>query len=426
MSERGAPWRFLAEFPGFRRLWTATALSELGSAVTRIAFVLLVHQRAVERGGTAPETANALMLILETLPMVLLGPVAGALVDRWDRRRLVVACNLIVAALLAIVPFVSRLDATWPLYAIAMCVAAISTVFPPARQSAIPDLVGIERAGTANSISASTTSFLFIAGAGLAGLLIDRFGKDACFWFTSASFVFAAAWLLPLRLPRHVHESAHTLRGFVNEVFEGLRFVRTSPTLTYVTACFFMAFVFIGIWFPMVPEYLRRDLGVDADTWMPRSWMAFGLGGIVGGFVGASIGRAFGMGRTIVLIYFVEPFQVAAYYLVDSAPVMIALSFTWGVIAFAYFVQEQTVMHEDVPAALRGRVFGLLPPLQALGTLLANGIVMLENGALAPRTMMLIAGACYLATSIVFTFALGGARDLWRRPRTVTAGDADS
>jgi len=418
MSERAAPWRFLREFAGFRRLWTATALSELGSAVTRIAFVLLVHQRAVDRGGAAPETANAWMLILETMPMVLLGPVAGALVDRCDRRRLVITCNLIVAALLALVPFVTRLDASWPVYAIAMCVSAISTVFPPARQSAIPDLVGVERAGTANSISAGTTSFLFIAGAGLAGLLIDRLGKDACFWFTSASFVVAALWLMPLQLPRHVHDGARTIRGFVGEVLEGLRFVASRPTLVYVTACFFMAFVFIGIWFPMVPEYLRRDLHVDADTWMPRSWMAFGLGGVVGGFVGASVGRAFGMGRTLVLVYFVEPFQVAAYYWVDSAPVMIALSFTWGVIAFAYFVQEQTVMHEDVPAALRGRVFGLLPPLQALGTLLANGIVLVENGALAPRTMMLISGASYLAMSVVFTLALPGGRELWNRPRS--------
>lgn len=417
MSVGFGPWRFLRDHAGFRRLWFATALSELGSAVTRIAFVLLVHERAVADGATSPETANALMLVLETLPMVLLGPVAGALVDRWDRRRLVIGCNVVVALLLGSVPFLMSLPVTWPLYAVAMCVSAISTVFPPARQSAIPDLVGIERAGTANAISGSTTSLLFVLGAGLAGFLIEAFGKQACFAFTAGAFVLAAAWLMPLHLPRHVVDGAHTVRGFLREASEGLRFVRASPTLTYVTACFFMAFVFIGIWFPIVPEYLRRDLNVDADTWMPRSWMAFGLGGVLGGAVGAAIGRALGMGRTLVLVYFVEPFQVAAYYFVDSAPVMIALSFTWGVLAFAYFVQEQTVMHEDVPPHLRGRVFGLLPPLQALGTLAANGIVMAEAGMFEPRTLMLIAGACYLVTSAAFTLLLPGGRELWFRPR---------
>jgi predicted MFS family arabinose efflux permease len=146
--------------------------------------------------------------------------------------------------------------------------------------------------------------------------------------------------------------------------------------------------------------------------------MAFGLGGIVGGALGGLVGRAFGMGRTIVLIYFAEPFQMMAYFWVTSAPAMVCLSFTWGVIAFAYFVQEQTVLHEDVPAELRGRVFGLLPPLQALGTLIASGIVFFEAGLLAPRVMLLLAGSSYLVMSIVFTLSMRGSRLLWARPRS--------
>lgn len=418
MSVGAKQAHFLREFAGFRRLWLATSVSELGSAISRIAFVLLVHERAVARGGAAPETANALMLMLETLPIVFVGPFAGALVDLCDRRLLLVACNVAQGLLLLSVPLVARQQQTWPLYAIAMCVSAISTVFLPARQSAIPDLVGVERAGTANSISAGTTSLMFVIGAGIAGMLIDRIGKDACFWFTGASSLFAAAWLAGLVLPRHIARAEHGVRRFALDVLDGLRFVRSRPTLVYMTLCFFMAFVFIGIWFPLVPEYLRRDLGADADVWMPRSWMAFGLGGIAGGLLGAAIGRVLGMGRAIVLIYFVEPFQIMAYFWVGYAPVMIVLSFTWGVIAFAYFVQEQTVMHEDVPAELRGRVFGLLPPLQALGTLVATSIVMIEGGALAPRTMLLIAGLAYLSMSVICTVSMRGSRELWRRPRS--------
>lgn len=410
------PLAFLRGQAGFRRLWLATAVSELGASIARIAFILLIHERAVGRSTESPEAANALMLVVETAPVVLLGPVAGALIDRWDRRALLVVCNLVQAALLALVPFLARLEVDWPLYLTAMLVAAVSTVFPPARSSAIPDLVGVERAPTANSISGSTTSFAFVLGMGIASLLIDRVGKDACFWFDGACFSFAALRLIPLRLPRHAVAASAGLRGFLRDASLGLRFAATRATVAYMTACFLMAFVFIGIWMPLIPEYLRRDLGVDADLWMPRSWLAFGLGGILGGALGAWIGRAFGMGRTIVLIYLVEPFQLMAYYWVDSAPWMVFFSFTWGVIAFAYFVQEQTVLQQDVPAELRGRVFGLLPPLQALGTLTASLIVYLEAGALRPRTMLLLAGASYLVSSLAFTFAMRGARELWRRP----------
>lgn len=415
-----APWTFLREQAGFRRLWLATAASELGAAVARIAFILLVHERAVARGSPAPESANALMLILETAPIVLCGPIAGALVDRFDRKKLLATCNLLQAALILSVPFLTRLDVDWPLFGVAMLVAAVSTVFPPARQSAIPDLVGVERASTANSISGSTTSLVFVLGMGVASLLIDRFGKDACFWFDGLCFVLAALHIIPLRLPRHGTGLRRGFAGFLGDALGGLRFVRGRPAILYITACFLMAFLFIGIWMPLVPEYLRRDIGVDADVWMPWSWLAFGLGGILGGALGGWIGRAFGMGRTIVLIYFVEPFQMMAYFWVTSAPVMVVLSFTWGVIAFAYFVQEQTVLHEDVPAELRGRVFGLLPPLQALGTLVASVVVLWEAGTVAPRTMLLIAGSCYLAMSIVFTLGMRGARELWRRPASGT------
>ncbi|MBL8859722.1 MAG: MFS transporter [Planctomycetes bacterium] len=418
MSTRPTVWTFLREQGAFRRLWLATGVAELGTSIARIAFILLVHQRAVAAGSASPEAANALMLVLETAPIVLLGPIAGALVDRCDRRTLLVVCNVLQAVLMLSVPFLMRLAVDWPLYAVAMCVAAISTVFPPARQSAIPDLVGVERSSTANSISGSTTSLTFVIGMGCASLLIERFGKEMCFYVNGGCFLFAARHLVSLNLPRHFAPVGGGISRFARDVVAGARYAWSRPTLAYITACFFMAFVFIGIWMPLMPEYLRRDLGVDADFWMPYAMMSFGIGGICGGALGAWLGRKFGMGRMIVLIYLIEPFQVMAYFWVNSVALMIALSFTWGVLAFAYFVQEQTVMHEDVPAELRGRVFGLLPPLQAFGTLVASVIVLVEAGALRPRTMLLLAGASYLLTSLVFTLSMRGSRELWsRKPR---------
>lgn len=414
MTSSSSPWRFLADEPGFRRLWIATAISELGSVVARLAFVLLVNQRAV-REGTTPESAAALVLIAETFAMVVCGPFAGALVDRFDRRRLLVGANVAQALLAATVPFAAALDATWPTYALAMAISAVSTLFPPARQSSIPDLVGLERAPTANSISSSTTSFVYVVGAAFAALLIARFDANACFAATTIAFLGAAATISRLALPRR--SQRESARGdLLRDVTEGFAHVRRSPPIAYVVLCYFVAFVFIGFWLPIMPEYLRRHVGVDPERWYPLTILAFGAGGILGGLVGPWIGERMRVGRAVVLTFFLEPVIMAAYGLPWSGWPVLFVSFAWGALAYAYFVQEHTVLQQDVPPELRGRVFGMLPPLQALGTLIASGIVYWEAGRIPPGRVMLYAGIGYLAATTAFLVLFPGGIALWRRP----------
>ncbi len=420
MSTNSSPWRFLAEEPGFRRLWIATAVSELGSVVARVAFLLLVNQRAYEQGG-APESAAALMLIAETLAMVVCGPLAGGMVDRFDRRRLLVVANVVQAVLAVSVPFVARLDATWPIYAIAMAISAVSTVFPPARQSAIPDLVGLERAPIANSISSSTTSFVIVVGAALAAVLLGAFDRDACFFTTTVAFIAAALVVRRIALPRHL-SGGHGLRALFRDIQVGFAHVRSAPPIAYVVLCYFVSFLFIGLWLPIMPEYLRRHIGVDPDVWLPRSYLTFGLGGIVGGFIGPWIGRRVRVGRAVVLTFFLEPFVMAAYGLPWTPWAMLGLSFAWGLLAFAYFVQEHTVLQQDVPPELRGRVFGMLPPLQALGTLAASAIVWWEAGRIPPGEVMLYAGVGYFVATVAFLVMFRGGIALWRRPNLASDG----
>lgn len=419
MTNSSSPLRFLAAEPGFRRLWIATAISELGSIVSRVAFLLLVHERAVQRGDSAPESATALMLVAETIAMVLFGPIAGALVDRFDRRTLLVVTNLIQFVLVGSVPFAARLDATWPIYALAMAISGLSTIFPPARQSAIPDLVGLERAPTANAISSSTTSFVIVLGAAVTAVVLEAADKDACFWFDSASFLLAAIAISGLVLPRH--SGGDGVRAFFREIAGGLAYVRRTPPIAYVVLCYFVSFLFIGLWLPIMPEYLRRHVGVDPDVWLPRSYLAFGIGGILGGMIGPWIGRNVRVGRSIVLMFFLEPLMMAVYGFPVSATTMLALSFVWGLIAFAYFVQEHTVLQQDVPPELRGRVFGMLPPLQALGTLTAAALVLWEAGRIEPGNVMFLAGIGYFAASALFLFAFRGGLMLWRRPNLGSA-----
>lgn len=429
MNEGVSFWRFLAEERGYRRLWLSTALSELASVVVKVTFLLLVHERAVARGGVA-ESANALMFVAQMIPMIAFGPIAGALVDRLDRRALLVGADLVQMALAACVPLAMQSSADWPLYALAMSISAVSTLFPPTRQSSIPDLVGLDRAAAANAISSSTTSFVFILGAGTAGALLGEHSKTACFLAAGAAFLGAAFAAVGLRLPRHGTERHGTERHgaleLLREAAQGVGHVRRRPGLLFIVLLYVLSFVFIGIPFPLMPEFVRGGLGADADTWIPRAWLAFGVGGIVGGALGPWLGRRFRMGRTLVATFFVEPLLIAGVFLAESPWTVVALWFAWGVLAFAYFVQEHTIIQEEVEPGMRGRVFGLLPPLQALGTLIANALVLLEAGRIAPRTMFLLAGVTYFLVSTAALLLLPGGRELWRRPNRAPAASGVS
>lgn len=158
----------------FRYLWAAGAAGGLGSSMLVVA--IPAHVYAV----TGSVLATGVTLAFEHLPSLLLGPVSGVLADRWDRRRLMIATNLVHALAISVVLLARTPETIWLVYVAVLGQGVASVFFRPAARAQIPSVVGTGPTLTsANAVSAVTTGVVGLAGPPLGGLLFATSGVEA-------------------------------------------------------------------------------------------------------------------------------------------------------------------------------------------------------------------------------------------------------
>src|SRR5581483_4608869 len=181
--------RLLRSNRDFRLLYTGTLISLGGDWFLTVALLDLVLQL------TGSATLASLMLLCQSLPIFLFTPVAGHTVDRIDRRKLMIAVDLMRTAA-CLLPLLARTPALLPFAFAGVIVISIgSAYFEPASQAALPNIVAVEKLAPANVLMGSTWGTMLAAGAALGGLVTMRFGRDVAFLIDAASFL-ASAFIL--------------------------------------------------------------------------------------------------------------------------------------------------------------------------------------------------------------------------------------
>ena len=225
--------------PGMSRdfwlFFAGQSVSNLGSSVTTFALPLLVFKL----------TGSALDLGLATvatfLPFLLFGLVIGAWVDRVDRRRLMIATDLVQAATLAAVPLLAAADllSVWAVYAVAFASSTLRIASDAAQFAAIPSLVPGDDLVTANGRIQASYSAASISGPPLAGLLVALVPVETLFLVDAASFVVSAGSLAMVRsrfnAARDATGPSPDPAGIFRDVVEGLRYVWGQPVLRVIS-----------------------------------------------------------------------------------------------------------------------------------------------------------------------------------------------
>ncbi len=202
-------------------LWLGQLLSSFGDTLHYIALVVLVFQLSGQGLAVAGVVAA------EVVPVLLLGPVAGVVIDRFSRKAVLIGADLFRAVLVASLIWP---QGVWHAYLVAAGLAAGNTFFNPAVQAVIPALTTEEQRLAANSVAWSTGRLVQILASAIAGGLIALIGTDPAFAVNAASFVASALLLATLAIPSHAGQvgagSKVGLRRYLRDARDGLAFAR--------------------------------------------------------------------------------------------------------------------------------------------------------------------------------------------------------
>ena len=371
--------------PSFRRLLAASTVSRWGDTFSSVALVVLVYRLT----GSGLKVGVA--VAFEILPVLALGFVAGAVVDRFPRRRVMVAADVGRAAI-ALALAVSH-DNLGVVYAAAFGLSALTVFFNPASSSAVPSVVAADELAGANAALWSAAVLSQIALAPAAGALVAWAGPGPAFVVNAASFALSAALLAGLALP--AAPAAAAARRW-DQLAEGLRTVRASPLLRTLAGVQALAALSAGATSALLVVLAERHLGVGPGR--------FGL--LIGAIgVGAGVGplvlqRVIADVRRPGLLY--GPYLLrggvdlvlAAF---SSFPVALGALVAYGVGTSTGMVTWNTVLQSSVPDRVRGRVLAFYDMVWQSSRLASIGVGGVLADAVGIRAVYVLGGALLLA-----------------------------
>lgn len=373
-------------------LWSGQVVSTLGSAATTVVYPLLILAM------TGSPTVAGLAGALRAAPYLVLSLPVGALIDRWDRKRVMILCDLGrgFAAISIVVAIAFNALTLWQIYAAILVEGSLFVFFNIAEVAALPRVVPATQLPQAAAQNEAGFGAANILGPSLGTVLYQAFGRAIPFLADAVSYAVSVLSLVRIGV---AFNSDRTIvrRDLAREVAEGLRWLWDNRLIRH------MAFLTGGLNLvnaasPLVIIVLAKQMGAG-DAQVGMIFSIAGMGGIVGSLMGGQVQRRFGFGQVIVATVWLNALFFALYAIVPSyflLGVVGALIYATGPI---YNVVQFSYRLTLIPDELQGRVnstfrllaFGFMP----LGAALSG--VLLERFGAVPTVMSFAGWSLLLA-----------------------------
>lgn len=369
-EEAGLPPAFWRVFGSrsFFKLWIAQVVSSLGDWIGIIAILAIAARIS---GGSG--AAVSLVMVARVVPGFFLATVGGVIVDRFDRRRVMVACDIGRGALLALLPFVDNLLG---LVLVSFALEILSLLWGPAKDASIPNLVDAKQLTSANSlglfaafgtfpVASLAFALLAYAAAGLSGfsafssLNVDR--EFLALWVDGVTFLLSAAIIWRLPIPRTFHRQGERVdwTATLRDVVEGLRFIRHERVIRGVLIGIGVGIIGGGAMIPLGPVFAQQVLGGGSAAF-GLLMTALGFGAALGVVTLVAVQKR--IPRETVFEFAVMATGVALIAAATSSSTLPAVLLVGvvGACAGSSYVTGFTVLQENVRDELRGRTFAAL------------------------------------------------------------------
>ncbi len=367
--------------PDFARLWLAQVISLLGDWFNTIVLAALVAEYS---GGSGLAVSG--FLLARFLPPLIVGPFAGVLVDRFDRKRLLIASDIGRTIIVILMLFALQPDRLWLIYVLTIMQWSVTAIFDPGRNAILPSLLPRDELVVGNTLSSVTWSVMLAVGAIAGGLVARAFGTQIAIIIDAVTFAVSALLIAQIRLhPEYTSEadavraesSTKSEQGFI----DGLRYVAKVPS-TLAILLVKLGQSFGNVDALMVIYATTLFVMDDGDSTTPLSIMyaAFGIGAVAGPLLlnRFNDGQVRTM-RRLIIVGFV--LLTLGWFFMGGAGTLPLVSLALVVRAMGGSVNwtySSVIIQKTVPNHFLGRMFSL----DMAGYQLASAISITATGAL--------------------------------------------
>src|SRR5688572_7417328 len=337
----------------FRLLWLGALTSSIGTWMQKVAQAWLI----VTMTGSSSAFYLGLDSFAGEAPILLFTLVGGVVADRRDRRHMMLisqVTQMAVALLLAALIFTGSIE-IWMVLTLSFISGCAQAFGGPAYQSLIPTLVGKEHLPNAVALNSIQFNLARVIGPIVAGVALASFGMVACFGLNGVSFLFVIAAILALR---DIHVPPAATVSMVDQMKDGLRYVRNSRNLRAVTLLGFIG-AFLGLPLLTFLPVITKDVFQQDVAFYSRLMTFSGAGAVTGALTVAYIGKHQHIGR-LLLIFLALFGTVMALFSLSRTPVLsAALLFVAGALLVMSFSLTTSLAQLLAPGELRGRVVSI-------------------------------------------------------------------
>ncbi|WP_104525909.1 dTMP kinase [Blastococcus atacamensis] len=397
----------------FRKLWMSTALSSFGDWLGLLAITFTAYSLV---DGYAKNFALGGVLAFRLLPAILLGPLAGAFADRFDRRKTMVVCDILRFGLFASIPIVGELY--W-LFIAQFLIEAISLFWIPAKDAAVPNMLRKDQLEPANQLSLVTTYGFTPVLAAIVFAALNTVGghsgevlpgvaqEDLALYLNALTFLVAALviWNLPSISGRRSAGTVTRQESFLGSLRSGFSFAGHTPLVRGLVVGIAGAFIAAGVVIATAQAFVNSVGGGAAGYGMlfGAVFVGLGIGIALGPSVARDLARERLFGVAIVGAGAALLFLAWTFTLWIALLLVIAMGFFAGVAYLAGF----TLLGTEVDDAIRGRTFALVQSIVRAALIVSLAVVPFAVGALRRHTIDFGAFALTVTGERVMLFAAG-------------------
>ena len=396
------------KYPEFGKLFYGQFISNIGSQFSYMALNLLIFDLVfgLTESTESATLAMALLAISTAIPMILIGPWAGVVIDRINRKYSMAGANIAQAIAVGFIPFTRYFNIDiqiWLILILSFLNSSFARFFFPARGASIPKLIDDKNElFAANALSAGAYQVSALIGPFLAGIVVGLVGYDLPFFIDAISFILSALFILSIKTSLYIEQKSE--KSPFSDLRDGGLFIISFPPIFYLLIVFSILMFAGGASMILIIPYLQSEMGLVESE--PRAFvygLMIALSAAVGMIFAFYLSHTKNISRPIRMITFstvLAGIMLIGFSLSPNIFILVIFWIGFGTIEVSISVPLQTITQETVPDSFRGKIFSFINLSITFSQIIGMGIVSIfASSFLKLRGSLLLNGVILLLFS---------------------------